>query len=102
MCSSDLHPTPAGRVRVGSKTDPARPVDSPRCVYLDVFIFYGMYMLGRDVMFLFIFLVSHVLHWLLIYIMRFFMIYVFYFLFCEIKNLVCFYLYFPHVSLCVC
>ena len=25
-----LHPTPAGRVRVGSITDPARPVDSPK------------------------------------------------------------------------
>ena len=41
-------------------------------------------------MFLFIllFLVSHVLHWLFIYIMRLFMIYgFFFFLFCEIKNL---------------
>ena len=49
-------------------------------------------MLGGDIMFLFLllFLVSHVLLWLLIYIMRLFMIYVFYFLFCEIKNLFCF------------
>ena len=31
-------------------------------------------MLGGDIMFLFLFLVSHVLHWLLIYIMRLFMI----------------------------
>ena len=31
------------------------------------------------------------------------MIYVFYFLFCEIKNLsFLFYLYFPHMRLCVC
>ena len=52
-------------------------------------------------MFLFLFLVSHVLHWLLIYIMRLFMIYVFYFLFCEIKNLFLFYLYFPQIRLCV-
>ena len=71
----------------------------------DVFIFYGVYMLGGDTMFLLLllFLVSHVLHWLLIYIIRLFMIYFFYFLFCEIKNLsFLFYLYFPHMSLCVC
>ena len=37
-----------------------------------------------------LFLISHMLHWLLIYIMRLFMIYVFYFLFCEINNLFCF------------
>ena len=54
------------------------------------FFFLWVYMLGGDTMFLFLFLVSHVLHWLLIYIMRLFMIYVFYFLFCEIKNLFCF------------
>ena len=59
-------------------------------------------MLGGDIMFLFLFLISHVLHWLLIYIIRLFMIYVFYFLFCEIKNLFCFYLYFSHMRLCVC
>ena len=40
--------------------------------------------------FLLQFLVSHVLHYLLIYILRLFMIHVFYFLFCEIKNL-CFF-----------
>ena len=47
----------------------------------NVFIFYGMYMLGGDIMFLFLllFLVSHVLHWLFIYIMRLFMIYGFFF-----------------------
>ena len=33
-----------------------------------------------------LFLVSHVLHWLLIFIIRLFMVYVFYFLFCEIKK----------------
>ena len=52
-------------------------------------------MLGGEIMFflsLLLFLVSHEL----------FMIYVFYFLFCEIKNLFCFYLYFPHMHLCVC
>ena len=71
----------------------------------DVFIFYAhdlfilmflflwdVYVRGRYYVFLslLLFLVSHVLHWLLIYIMRLFMIYVFYFLFCEIKNLFCF------------
>ena len=56
-------------------------------------------MLGGDIMFLFLFLVSHVLHYVFI---RLFMIYVFYFLFCEIKNLSCFYLYFSHMRLCVC
>ena len=44
---------------------------------------------------------SHVIHWLLIYIMTLFMVYVFYFLFCEIKNFLLFYLYFPHMRLCV-
>ena len=58
-----------------------------QCIY-----FYGMYMLWGDTtfyvfLFLLLFLVSHVIHWLLIYIMRLSMIYVFYFLFCEIKNL---------------
>ena len=28
-----LHPMPLGRVRVGSKTDPAQPVDNPRCMH---------------------------------------------------------------------
>ena len=71
----------------------------------NVFIFYGMYMLGGDAMLLLLllFLVSHVLHWLLIYIMKLFMVYVFYFLFCEIKNyFILFYLYFPYMYLCVC
>ena len=58
-------------------------------------------MLRGDIMFLFLFLVSHVLHWLLIYIMRLFMIEVFYFLFSEIKNLFIFYLYFPHMRSCI-
>ena len=49
-----------------------------------------------------LFLVSHVIHWLLIYIMRLFTVYVFYFLFCEIKNILLVYLYFPHMCLCVC
>ena len=83
------------------------------CIYFlahDVFILmfffflWDVYVMGRHYVFLslLLFLVSHVLHWLLIYIMRLFMIYVFYFLFCEIKNLFCFYLYYPHVRLCVC
>ena len=38
-------------------------------------------------LFLLLFLVSHMVHWLLIYIMRLFMVYVFYFMSCEIKNL---------------
>ena len=45
----------------------------------DVFIIYGLYMLGGDTMFflfLLLFLVSHMIHWLLIYIMRLFMLYV--------------------------
>ena len=41
-------------------------------------------------MFLLLFLVSHMIHWLVIYIMKLFMVYVFYFLLCEIKNLFCF------------
>ena len=69
----------------------------------DVFISYGLYMLGGDILFyVLLFLVSHMIHWLLIYIMRLFMVYVFYFLFCEIKNLLLFYLYFPYMRLCVC
>ena len=68
----------------------------------EVFIVYELYMLGGDTLFyILLFLVSHMIHWLLIYIMRLFMIYVFYFLFCEIKNLLLFYLYFPHMRLCV-
>ena len=56
----------------------------------DVFIIYGLYMLEGDTIFFFfllLFLVSHMIHWLLIYIMSLFMVYVFYFMFCEIKNL---------------
>ena len=53
-------------------------------------------------LFLLLFLVSRMVHWLLIYIMRLFMVYVFYFLFCEMKNFLLFYLYFPHMRLCVC
>ena len=51
-------------------------------------------------MFLLLFLVSHVIHWLLLYIMRLFMVHVFYFLFCEIKNFLLVYLYFTHMGLC--
>ena len=75
----------------------------------DVFIVYELYMLGEDTFFILfyifyalLFLVSHMIHLLLIYIMRLFMIYAFYFLFCEIKNLLLFYLYFPYMRLCVC
>ena len=42
-----------------------------------------------------LFLVSHMIHWLLIYIMMLFMIYVFYFMFCEIKILFRFTCIFP-------
>ena len=63
----------------------------------DVFIFlWVVYVRGRYFVLCFFFsflllsLVSHVLHWLLIYIIRLFMIYFFYFMFCEIKNLFCF------------
>ena len=58
-------------------------------------------MLGGDIMFSFLFLISHVLHWLLICIMILFIIYVFYFLFCEIKNLFCFTLFSTHVFMCL-
>ena len=55
------------------------------------FSLWAVYVFVEDtmfyVLFLLLFLVSHMLHWLLIYIMRLFMIYVFYFIFCEIKNL---------------
>ena len=74
----------------------------------DVFIVYELYMLEGDTFLIFycfivlLFLISHMMHWLLIYIMSLFMIYVFYFLFCEIKNLLLFYLYFSHMRLCVC
>ena len=53
-------------------------------VFILMYLFsYELYMLGGDIMFLslLLFVVSHVLHWLLIYIMRLFMIYLFYFLF---------------------
>ena len=58
------------------------------------FFFYGLYMLGGDIMFYVLclvflsFLVSHMVHWLLISIIRLFMVYVFYFMFCEIKKLI--------------
>ena len=75
-------------------------------MFFDVFILYGLYILGGDIMFMclvfFLFLVSHMVHWLLIYIMRLFMVYVFYFMFCEIKKFTLFYLYFPYMHLCVC
>ena len=76
-------------------------------LYLGVFYMYSIYF-GFDV-FLFIwveyvtgetlclcvfmFLVSHMVHWLLNYIMRLFMVFVFYFMFCEIKKFNLFYLY---------
>ena len=77
------------------------------CIYLFFWCFFfscGLYMLGGDIMFLFLllFLVSHVLHWLLIYIMRLFMIYVFYFSILWNQEFILFYLYFPHTHLCVC
>ena len=67
--------------------------------------FYEMYMLGGDIIFifLFMFLVSHCAILIIDFIfMRLFMIYIFYFMLCEIKNLFCFYLYFPNMYLCVC
>ena len=39
---------------------------------------------------------------ILIYIKRLFMVYIFYFMFCEIKKFIMFYLYFPYICLCVC
>ena len=64
-------------------------------VFILMYLFlWIVYVRGRYFVFIFLslllFLVSHVLHWLLIYIMRLFMIYVFYFHFFEIKNLCCF------------
>ena len=59
-----------------------------------------LYMIGGDILCLFLFLVSHCAT--LIIDLCYEVIHVFYFLFCEIKNLFCFYLYFPHMHLCVC
>ena len=59
----------------------------------DVFLFiWVVYDKGRHYVYVFflLFLVSHMVHWLLIYIMRLFMVYVFYFMFCEIKKLIWF------------
>ena len=55
-------------------------------IWLMMYLFlWVVYIKGRYFllcfMFLLLILVSHVIHWLLIYIMRLFMIYVFYFLF---------------------
>ena len=59
----------------------------------DVFILMGCICQGETLclcVFMFLmFLVSHMVHWLLIYIMRLFMVYVF-FMFCEIKKLILF------------
>ena len=74
-------------------------------IWLMMYLFFmGCICYGETLCFMFflLFLVSHVIHWLLIYIKRLFMVYVFYFLFCEIKNFLLFYLYFPHTHLCVC
>ena len=53
-------------------------------------------------MFLFLFLISY--YATLIIDLYYEVIYdiCLYLLFCEIKNLFCFYLYFPHMHLCVC
>ena len=72
----------------------------------DVFIIYGLYMLGRDTVFyvsfyFLLFLVSHMIHWLLIYIMRLFMVYVLFYVLWN-QKFILFYLYFPHMRLCVC
>ena len=48
-------------------------------------------MIGGDIMFLFLFLVSQCATLIIDFIfMRLFMIYIFYFMLCEIKNLFCF------------
>ena len=55
--------------------------------------FYEMYMLGGDILFMFLllFLVSHYATLIIDFIfMRLFMIYIFYFMLCEIKKLFCF------------
>ena len=62
-------------------------------VFILMYLFlWDVNVMGRHYVFLslLLFLVSHVLHWLLIYIISLFMIYVFYFMFCEINNLFCF------------
>ena len=51
-------------------------------------------------MFLLLFLVSYVIHWLLIYIMRLFMVYVLFYILRN-QEFILFYLYFPHMRLCV-
>ena len=70
----------------------------------DVFLFiWVVYVTGETLcLSVFMFLISHIVHWLLIYIMRLFMVFVFYFMFCEIKKFNLSYLYFPHMCLCVC
>ena len=76
------------------------------CIFgFDVFTFtYGLYMLRGDTLCCFCFYISCFTYGtlILIYIMRLFMVYVFYFMFCEIKKFIMFYLYFPHIRLCVC
>ena len=77
----------------------------------DVFIFflgciYHLWVVcvrGRHYVFLFLllFLVSHMLHWLLIYIMSLFMVYVLFYVLWN-QEFTLFYLYFPHMRLCVC
>ena len=66
--------------------------------------FYEMYMLGGDIMFMFLFLliISHCATLIIDLYYEVIHDICLYFLFYEIKNLFCFYLYFPHMRLCVC
>ena len=61
------------------------------------FLALDVFLIGGDTLFLFI---CFLFHCLLIYIYKLFMIYVYDL--GEVKNLFLFYLYFPHISLCVC
>ena len=70
----------------------------------DESIFYELYMLGGDTMVFVSFIVSCFTCDTLVIDLYYevIMVYVFYFQFCEIKNFVLFYLYFPHMRLCIC
>ena len=62
------------------------------------FVLIGLFMIGGDTLIVYV-LVSHCL---LIYIYGVIYDICLYFVLCEIKKLFMFYLYFPHMHLCIC
>ena len=62
------------------------------------FVLIGLFMIGGDTLIVYV-LVSHCL---LIYIYEVIYDICLYFVLCEIKKLFMFYLYFPHMHLCIC